>query len=122
MPSSKQPDEQKTPEPESEPVVVQTPKEVAADEAALAAEISAAHVEVAVEHAEADAAAAQKAADKATPNCPHCGHKLKAEHDLGDHLHCDSPACIECCFSPSDDGPVLRPNYPPCPSDKHRVA
>ena len=54
------------------------------------------------------------------PKCPHCGDKLREEHDVGDHMHCDSPKCVDCCFEPSEDGPRLRPNYPTCPSDTSR--
>jgi hypothetical protein len=102
------------------PVEPQTEKELAVEETALAADISAAHAVVATEKAESDELAAQKAADKNRPACPHCGRLLRFEHDLGDHLHCDGASCIDCCFEPGSDGPVLRPNYPPCPSDKSR--
>ena len=92
-----------------------TEKDIVAEETALAAEISAAHVVVATEQAAADEAAAQKAANKNRPACPHCGRLLRLEHDLGDHMHCDGAACISCCFDP---GPVLRSGHPLCPSDK----
>lgn len=50
------------------------------------------------------------------PACPHCGSKLRAENDLGDHLHCDSKDCLgRCCFDPGDP-PTLRDRFPHCPS------
>jgi len=93
-----------------------SPKEVAADEAAQTAAESAEVADAAVAQAADDAKAAQKAADKNRLPCPHCGRLLRFEHDEGSHMHCDSNDCVGCCFSPSDDGPVLRPNYPVCPA------
>lgn len=89
-----------------------SPKEQAADDAALAADISAAHAEKAADQAEDDAKAAHKAALKAMPDCPHCGHALKAHDDTEGNMHCYSAACggpySACCFAPGADGPVLR--------------
>ncbi len=110
MPSLK-PDESPTPVVPSLPTV----KEVLADEAAVSAEVSAAHAVVATEQAESDRVAAVKAASKATPACPHCGRRLRAENDLGGHLHCDSTDCVGCCFDPGEKGPVLRPGARYCP-------
>ena len=94
-----------TPEPAS-------PKEQVAEDAALAADISAAHAEKAADQAEDDAATAHKAALKAMPDCPHCGHVLKAHDDAEGNMHCYSVACgghySACCFAPGADGPVLR--------------
>lgn len=49
------------------------------------------------------------------PVCPHCGVALREEHDSANHLHCDDPRCIGCCFEP---GPpvTIRANYPICPA------
>jgi len=93
-----------------------TANAIAADEAAKTAAESAEVADAAVAQAEDDAKAAQKAADKNRLPCPHCGRLLRFEHDQGDHMHCDGKDCVGCCFEPSDDGPVLRANYPVCPA------
>jgi len=90
-------------------------KATVAEETALAAEVSAEHAEAAVAQAAADEAKALKAANKATPDCPHCGHRLRAENDLGEHLHCDGKRCVSCCFDPGDP-PTLRDHFPNCPA------
>jgi len=92
----------------------QTANAIAADEAAQTAAQSAELADAAVAQAEDDAKAAQKAADKNRPPCPHCGRLLRLEHDLGDHMHCDSDKCVDCCFDPGENGPVLRTNSPHC--------
>lgn len=91
------------------------PKTVAADEAAQAAAVSAEHAIAATDQAAKDDAAATKAAGKAAPPCPHCGRKLRAENDLGGHLHCDGINCIGCCFDPGDP-PMLRAGHLICPA------
>ena len=93
-----------------------TAKAVAADEAAQTAAESAELADAAVAQAKDDAKAAQKAADKNRPPCPHCGRLLRLEHDVGDHMHCDSDKCVDCCFEPGADGPVLRSGYGVCPA------
>lgn len=90
-------------------------KVVVAEEAALAADLSAEHAAAAIDQAAKDEEAALKAANKATPPCPHCGRKLRAENDQGDHLHCDGTRCIDCCFDPGDP-PTLRAGSPICPA------
>jgi hypothetical protein len=95
-------------------------KATVAEEAAITAAVSAEHAVSAADQAATDEAKAQKAANKATPDCPHCGRRLRAENDLGDHLHCDGANCVECCFDPGDP-PTLRPNLPDCPSAPRKV-
>lgn len=90
-------------------------KATVAEEAAISAAVSAEHAVSAADQAAEDAEAALKAANKATPPCPHCGRKLTAENDQGEHLHCDGVNCIGCCFDPGDP-PTLRANFPVCPS------
>ncbi len=92
------------------------PKQLAAEEASHTAADSAEAASAAAKQAHDDAVTAVQAADKNRPECPHCKHLLRFEHDLGGHMHCDSKDCVECCFSPSDDGPVLRAGWPYCPS------
>ncbi len=60
-----------------------------------------------------DSSATRGRIKRTGPPCPHCGAKLREEKDLGDHLHCDSPLCNDCCFEPGNDGPVLREGYLP---------
>lgn len=49
--------------------------------------------------------------------CPHCGSTLIEHHDSLSALHCDSAACVGCCFLPAGKTAILRPSYPHCPAE-----
>jgi len=67
-----------------------------------------------------EVAAAVKAAVVKVPVCPHCGAALREHHDTLEALHCDAPACVNCCFVLGPDGPVIRPGAPHCPATERR--
>lgn len=49
--------------------------------------------------------------------CPHCGSTLREHHDGINSLHCDSAACVGCCFLPAGKTAILRLGYPRCPAE-----